>query len=201
MAATASPYGLRPVQLVGGLPYAGAIRSYALANNSASAFYFGSIVGLNASGDPAAIAASPLAGTVDGNSPIGIFMGCEYEDNVKGFVNAQFFPANGITGGAKKVRFKILDAPNIVMQVQSIGTIAAGNIGKNIAMSTFAVGSAATGNSTAACTATAAATATLGLKIIGYVEKAGVSTAGDAFTDLFVIWNAGTHRYAQGAGL
>ena len=200
MAQVASPYGLRPVQLVGGLPFAGAIRSYPMAAQ-ASAIYFGTIVGLNASGDPVAIVASPAAGTVSVNSPIGICMGAEWEDPIRGFVNSQMLPAGVIAAGAKKVRLKIMDAPNAVFQVQANGPVAASQIGKNTDMATFGVGNTATGNSTAAVLAAAAATATFALKIIGFVDKAGQSAPGDPFTDLLVIWNAGVHRYALGAGL
>jgi hypothetical protein len=198
MASIASPYGLRPVQLIGGLPFAGAIRSYALTANSASAFYFGSVVGLSA-GNLTALTASPTT-TVSANSPIGVFMGCEYQDPVRGFVNQQMFPANGINAGYSKVKFKILDAPGCVWQVQANGPVTADKVGLNVALATFAVGNVATGDSTAAVDAAAAVTATFALKIIGFPDKPG-SAPGDAFTDLLVIWNAGVHRYAGAAGL
>jgi len=199
MASVASPYGLRPVQLIGGLPFAGAIRSYALTGNQATAFYFGSIVGLSG-GQLTTITASPTT-TVSANSPIGVFMGCEYQDPVRGFVNAQMFPAGGFNAGYSKIKFKILDAPGCVWQVQANGPVTADKIGLNVQLATFAVGNTATGDSTAAADAVAAVTATYALKIVGFVDKAGVSAVGDAFTDLLVIWNAGVHRYAGAAGL
>ena len=200
MSAIASPYGLRPVQLLGGGPFAGAIRSYSLLSNSAAGFFFGDPVGISATGVLTAMAATPTT-TVDVNSPIGIFMGCEYQDPVRGFVNSQFFPANGISGGATQVKFKILDHPLVVLRVQANGSVTADKVGKNVAIAgPFTGGSTATGDSIIAASATAAATATLALKIIGFPKDPG-NAPGDAFTDLYVIWNAGVHRWMAAAGL
>jgi hypothetical protein len=197
MAAVASPYGLRPVQLVGGLPFAGAIRSYALTANQATAFYFGDPVGMQA-GVLKALTASPTT-TVDANSPIGVFMGAEWQDPIRGFVNGQSFPAGGIAGGASKVKFKILDAPGCVWMVQANGPVDGTKIGLNTAIVAFGTGSTATGNSLVAASSAAGVAATLALKIIGFPDKPG-SAPGDAFTDLLVIWNSGVHRYTAAAG-
>ena len=200
MSLVASPYGLRPVQLIGGLPFTGAVRSYPMAAQ-ASAIFFGGIVGLSAAGNPVAITATPVGGTVDAQSPIGVMMGAEWEDPIRGFVNSQYLPAGIIAAGAKKVRLKILDSPFTVFQVQANGSVAADKIGENVVLATFGTGNTATGNSTEAVAAATVVAATGALKIIGFVNKAGQSAPGDAFTDLLVIWNAGVHRYAQGAGL
>lgn len=200
MAQTASPYGLRPVQLLGGLPFAGAIRTYPLAANSAKGFFFGDPVGLSA-GQLTVLTASPTT-TVDANSPIGIIMGAEWQDPVRGFVNAQFFPANGITGGATQVKIKVLDCPTAVFRVQSSGSVTIDKLGLNIALTpaSLGAGSTATGDSIASATAAPAVTATFALKIIGFVNAPG-SAPGDPFTDLLVIWNAGVHRWTAAAGL
>jgi hypothetical protein len=189
MALIASPYGLRPVQLQGGLPFAGATRSYPLLTNSATAIFFGDPVGL-VGGQIVAVAASPTV-TLSANSPIGIFMGCEYQDPVRGFVNSQMLPANLITGGAKSVKCKIADNPDLIMKVQSSGSVAATAIGLNAAL-VVGAGNVATGDSTFAAGA-AAATTGIALRIVGFLDMPG-STPGDAFTDLLVQWNIGVHR-------
>ena len=200
MAQTASPYGLRPVQLLGGLPFAGAIRSYNLAANSARGFFFGDPVGLSG-GQLTALVASPTT-TVDANSPIGVFMGAEWQDPIRGFVNSQFCPAGLIAGGATQVKFKILDCPTAVFKVQHTGTVPYSAIGMNVALSvpSLTQGSVATGDSLVSVTGVPAVTATLALKIIGFVNAPG-SAPGDPFTDLLVIWNMGVHRYTAAAGL
>jgi hypothetical protein len=198
MSAVASPYGLRPVQLLGGTPFAGAIRSYPLTANAATGFFFGDPVGLGPNGTIVPVTATPVAGTVAG-SVVGIFMGAEWQDPVRGFVNAQFFPANGLSGGATKIKFKILDHPDVVMRVQSSGSVPATALGFNVALVPGA-GSVATGDSAWAAAAAPAATATFAVKIIGFPDAPN-SAPGDAFTDLLVVWNLGTHRYRLAAGL
>jgi hypothetical protein len=200
MAQIASPYGLRPVQLQGGLPFAGAIRTFALPANSASAFYFGAPVAL-VGGQPTALTASPTT-TVNANSPIGVFMGVEWQDPVRGFVNSQYCPANLITGGASQVKLKILDCPTAVFRIQANGSVAASMVGMNVQLfaASIGTGNVATGNSTLAADPAAAVTATFALKIIGFPNAPG-SAPGDPFTDLLVIWNAGVHRWDAAAGL
>jgi hypothetical protein len=202
MASVASPYGLRPVQLLGGLPYAGAIRSFTFTtNNATKGYFFGDPVGLSGTtGDPTVLAASPVP-AIDTNSPVGVFMGCEWQDPIRGFVNSQYFPVNGISAGATQVKFKILDCPTAVFKVQSSGSIPATSVGKNIALTaaSLGTGSTATGDSLVTVTAAPGAGA-LALKIVGFLNAPG-SAPGDAFTDILVIWNVGIHRWTQGASL
>jgi hypothetical protein len=195
MAAIASPYGLRPVQLYGGLPFAGSTRAYPLTTNSATAFFFGDPVGL-VGGQIVPVTASPTV-TLSASSPIGIFMGCEWQDPVRGFVNSQMCPANLITGGATKVKFKIADFADLIMKVQASGSVAATAIGLNAPLVT-GTGNVATGDSTFAAGA-AAATTGIALRIVGFPDMPG-SAPGDAFTDLLVMWNIGVHRMKNPLG-
>jgi hypothetical protein len=197
MAQTASPYGLRPVQLLGGLPFAGAIRSFPMTLNSAKGFFYGDPVAL-VNGQPTVLTASPIT-TVNANSPVGVFLGCEYQDPIRGFVNAQSFAANGISNGATKVKFKIIDSPICVFMVQANGTVAATALGANTDLLGVGTGNASTGNSLVSADAGVALTATLAVKIIGFADQPG-SQVGDPFTDLLVIWNQGVHRWNAQAG-
>ena len=190
MAQIASPYGLRPVQLFGGLPFAGAIRSYPLLANSTSGFFFGDPVAL-VNGSIAPVTASPTNATT-ANNPIGIFMGAEYQDPIRGFVNSQWFPANGFNNYTG-VRFKILDYPWVIFRVQANGSIPqAGAIGMNTAL-VITPGNTATGNSNVACSSAVAVTATLALRVVGF-PKDPSSAPGDPFTDILATWNFGVHR-------
>jgi hypothetical protein len=157
--------------------------------NSATGFFFGDPVGL-VGGSVVPVTASPTV-ALTASSPIGVFMGCEYQDPVRGFVNAQSFPAGGITAGLKNVKFKIADNPDLIFKVQSSGTVAATAIGLNAALVPGA-GNVATGDSTFAAGA-AATTTGIALRIVGFLDMPG-STPGDAFTDLLVKWNVGVHR-------
>jgi hypothetical protein len=206
MSAVAGPYGLRVIKHLGDLPFGGGMHTLPLTTNQAKGFFFGDPVGLVA-GVPTPLVASPTT-AIGPNSPIGVFMGCEYQDPVRGFVNAQFLPANVITGGATKVRLKIADSPDLVFAVQANGPVTIDKIGSNAALvGPFAAGSLATGNSLVALdiASIAAPAATLAVRIYDFVYHAGPSPGassipGDAFTDVLVIWNAGVHRYSNSSG-
>ena len=45
-----APYGLKPVNLIGGLPFAGATRQIPIANNYGTSIFNGDVVQLNSSG-------------------------------------------------------------------------------------------------------------------------------------------------------
>jgi len=46
-----APYGLKPVNLIGGLPFAGATRQIPIGSNYGTAIYNGDVVQLNSSGN------------------------------------------------------------------------------------------------------------------------------------------------------
>lgn len=213
MSQVAGPYGLRPVKHIGETPWAGpGIHSFPLTANQPSGFFYGDPVGLVA-GQPTPLAASPLAIASPGsapnaNNPIGIFVGCSYQDPIRGFVNSQFLPANAIGGGATKVMLKIADNPELVMQIQADGPVLLNQIGMNAALvGPFAAGSLQTGDSVVALGhSTIAATGTLALAIYDFVYNAAPSPGassmpGDPFTDVLVRWNFGVHRYRISTGL
>jgi hypothetical protein len=198
-------YGLRVVKLLGDLPFSGGMHTYPLTSNQAQGFFFGDPVGLVA-GQPTPITASPTT-TAGPTSPIGIMMGAEWQDPVRGFVNAQYFPAGGIGGGATKVKLKIMDYPWLVMQVQADGPVALSAIGMNAALTgPFAAGSIQTGDSLIGLSAASvAATNTLAVRIYDFVYNAAPSPGassvpGDPFTDVLVVWNWGVHRFMQSLG-
>ena len=199
MSQIAGPYGLRPVKLLGDLPYSAGMHTYPLTANQVKGFFFGDPVGLIA-GQPTPLAATPTT-TLSANSPIGVFMGASWQDPIRGFVNAQYLPANVITGGATKVQLKICDATNLVMVVQADGPVPVSNIGMNAALQNFAAGSTVTGDSTVSLvSASIAVTATLAVRIYDFVYNAAPSPGassmpGDPFTDVLVLWNFGVHRF------
>jgi len=207
MSSVAGPYGLRAVKLLGDLPFSSGMHTYPLTVNQTKGYFFGDPVGL-IGGQPVPIAATPTS-TLSANSPIGIFYGAEYIDPIRGFVNSQFLPANVISGGATKVKLKIMDSPQLVMQIQANGSIPATAIGLNAGLvGPFAAGNIATGDSVVALDSSSIApgtAATLALRIYDFVYNAtpspgAGSVPGDAFTDVLVVWNFGVHRFQNGGG-
>lgn len=207
MALTLSPYGLKPVNLVGGQSFAGSTREVKVSTNNAAAIYNGDVIQLSSAGNPAALAATPTAGTTSGI--IGVCLGVRYVNPAtKQPLFAQYLPANAITAGYTDVFLVVADDPDLVFQVQgtaafgSLTNGAAGAVGKNAALGFATAGSDATGNSGANLVigvngASLALTATLAMRIVGVV--AGTETA--AFPELLVKFNQGTHSYYLATGV
>ena len=206
MSQVAGPYGLRVVKHLGDLPFSGGMHTYPLTVNQPLGFFFGDPVGL-VNGQPTPLAASPTT-TLGPNSPIGIMMGCEYQDPKWGYVNAQYLPANAIASGFTKVKIKIADSPDLVFQIQANGVVTIDKIGANAALvGPFAGGSLATGNSMVALGAATVSVpgAALAVRIYDFVYNASPSpgassSPGDPFTDVLVTWNAGVHRFNNATG-
>jgi hypothetical protein len=199
MATTATPYGLRPINEVSGLPYAGATRKLPIASGFATNIFYGSVVVIAANGTiqlmtDVGSAADPFpAGT------IGVFMGCSYTDAVMGFVNRQFWPASQVAGDALAF---IVDDPDVAFQVQGDNTMAQATLGMNAPLSNVqsgTTGSTATGNSNVALDATTAATTGIAFRVVDFINAPG-SAVGDAFTDVVVKFNPGSHSYTSNTG-
>ena len=202
MSQVAGPYGLVARKLIGDLPQSGGMHSYPLTVNQTGGFFFGDPVGLVA-GQPTVLAASPTP-TLSANSPIGIFYGAEWQDPIRGFVNNNWFPANGITAGATNVKFKIMDYPWLVMQIQADGPVTLAKIGLNASLN-IAVGSTFDGGSAISLNSASIAAGALAVRIYDLVVNAAPSpgassTPGDPFTDCLVVWNFGVPRFLNSGG-
>lgn len=207
MASTASPYGLRAVNEIGGLPYAGSTRTFLIdPAGTASTIYNGSPVYVNANGYLAVATATGADATTNGfptgtanTGIVGVFVGCSYVNAQGQQIFSQYYPT-GVTG---VITAQVIDDPNVVFQVQSAGTVTQAALGANVFFSTGAVstGSTTTGNSTASVVAGASAvTTSAAFRIIGFVNST-TSTVGDAYTDLLVKINPGYHSYTNAVGL
>ena len=206
MAAILSPYGLKPVNLMGGRPFAGSTREFKVSTNNSAAIYNGDIVQLTSAGNPQSLSATPTAGTTSGI--VGVCMGVRYvTPGLKQPQWAQFLPAGAITAGYTDVFVIVADDPDTVFQVQgsaAFGTLtngAAGAFGKNAALGNFG-GSTTTGNSSVNLVvgvngASLALTATLAMRVMGVVA----GTELDLFPDLLVKFNATTHSYNLTTGV
>jgi hypothetical protein len=214
MAATSSPYGLKPINLIGGQAFnGGVIREILLSDNVATAFYVGSVIVLDANGNPSTIAASPtgmdIPNATDADPGIlGVCVGVRYVDPSLGYeLYGQYLPANAITSGYSQVFIRVCDDPDQLYQVQgtaAFGTLTngpAGAIGKNAALSGFG-GSATTGLANTQLDigvdgANLADTSTLAMRIVDVVSE----TALDNFPDVIVKFNMGVHSYTNSLGV
>ena len=207
MASVASPYGLKPVNLIGGQTYAGSTREIKLSTNNSAAIFNGDVIQLTSAGNPQSISATPTAGTTAGI--VGVCMGVRYVNPATKQSNwAQFLPANAITNGYTDVYIIVADDPDSVFQIQgtaAFGTLtngANGAIGKNAALGFSTAGSTSTGNSgvnlvVGANGGSLANTATLAMRVIGVVA----GTELDAYPEILVKFNQGTHSYYLATGV
>jgi hypothetical protein len=215
MAAVASPYGLRPLNLIGGQPYnGGVIREYTFGTtNNTNAVFNGDLVVLSA-GIPAAVSATPTAGTTAGI--VGVCVGASFVTPaiMKQQMFAQYLPAGAYTAGYRDVAVRVMDDPDALFQIQgtaALGTFNSGTngsgwrgvIGKNTTLTFTTAGSTTTGNSGVALTvgtdgATIASnSATAAIRIVDVVR----GTESDAFPEFIVKFNQGVHSYYFATGV
>jgi len=203
MASTASPYGLKAVNKIGGTPYAGSTTGFLInPAGSAASIYNGSPVYLTADGYLAVATATGADAGTNGfpvgtanTGIVGVFAGCSYVNAQGQLIFSQYYPT-GVTG---VITGQVIVDPDVVFQVQSAGTCAQNTVGANVFFSTGAVatGSTTTGNSTASVVAGASAIqATAAFRVIGFA-----SGPGDLFTDLLVKINPGYHSFSNAVGL
>lgn len=199
MAASASPYGLKPINLVGGQAFSGGtVREFAMTTNSATAIGFGTVITLNG-GQPSAITATPTT-TRGTSTPIGVCVGMSYNKPAPDSQPTwgQYLPANAVNSGYTNIKIMVVADPDQLYQVQSAGSITQASVGLNVVLETFTA-NANTGVSQTRIGATPASTATLAMRIVDLVVSPS-STPGDAFTDCIVKFNHGVHAYTNSTG-
>jgi hypothetical protein len=199
MATTATPYGLLPVNLIGGRPYAGSTRAIKILSTYGANIYNGSIVKIHTDGTLNIVTETGGAGDLFPAGTIGVFVGCQYTDATSGLVSRNYWPTGQVAADA--VGF-VVDDPNVVFQAQANGIVTQAELGMNIdlgAAQSTSTGSTATGKSSTAVDATAVATTTVGFRIVDFVEST-TSTVGDAYTDVLVKFNQLAHSYTNPTG-
>ncbi len=201
MATTASPYGLKAVNHIGGTPYAGSTRLLPIASGYGTNIYNGSVVAIVAAGTIEIV--TDLGNNADQfpAGVIGVFVGCTYTDpNLGTVVFRNNFPTGTV---ADDIQAYVIDDPDVVFQAQADGAVTQADLGQNTnfaAVQATDTGDTTTGNSNSAVSSTTATTATIAFRIVDFVDGPK-STVGDAFTDLLIKFNAGIHSYDRGLGI
>lgn len=198
MATTAAPYGLRPINLIGGQSFAGSTRQLKIASAYAANIFFGDVVAIGVDGTIVKVTnvgtnADPFpAGTV------GVFLGCTYTDpTLKYKLNSQYWPTGTVASDAMAY---VCDDPDTLFQIQADTAVTQTMLGSNFGVNQTA-GSTTTGDSKISLdVATRATTDTVALRLVDFVNGP-FSTVGDAFTDCIVKFNFGIHTYYNGTGV
>ena len=192
-----APYGLLPVNLIGGQVFAGATRQIPIASGSATAIFFGDVVKLGSDGT-----LSKDTGT-DAATPVGVFMGCSYTDATFGKTFRQYYPGDVV---ASDINAVVSDDPDALYKVAvtssgtTIGYVNRTAVGNNAVLSQNA-GNTATGNSKVAIDDTTGTTATFPVRIIDVVPETHTAGNPGSYTEVIVKWNAGMHQYNNATGV
>jgi len=171
-----APYGLKPINLIGGQVFAGSTRNLPIQYGYASNIFYGDLVNI-------------IRGTVvkntdttdsTGNGLVGIFLGCSYTNpTTKQKQFAQYWPASTAAGDCMAI---ICDDPDTVFKVVMcsattvIASASTAMIGQNFGLIQNA-GNVNTGNSAVAALYAASTTsADLALRVVGLVEETAIVT-------------------------
>ena len=172
-----APYGLKPINLIGGQVFAGSTRNYSIQYGYATNIFYGDIVNI--------IRGSIVdnADTTDstGTGIVGVFLGCSYTNpTTKQKQFAQYWPAGTAAGDCQAI---ICDDPDTVFKVVMcsattvIASASTAMLGQNFGLIQNA-GNVNTGNSAVAALYSASTTsADLALRAVGLVQETAVTTS------------------------
>jgi len=207
MASTASPYGFRAVNELGGLPYAGSTRQFLIDPAGYNTNIFnGSIVAINTNGYLNIVTTNGDNSTPFPAGTIGVFVGCSFVNAQGQTIYSQYYPANTASVNGSAITAYVIDDDRAVFQVQSAGSVTQAALGANVylnAVQSTSTGSTTTGNSNTAVVAGSSAATTSGyaFRVVGFADVPGFSTVGDNFTDILVKFNPGAHSYSNATGI
>lgn len=203
-----APYGLKPVNLIGGQVFAGSTREIAITTSSVNyntAIFTGDVVQLTSTGtviiSTLAGQSSPVAGV------IGVFLGCSYTNpstNQKIF--AQYWP--GFSSGVTDAIAYINDDPDTLYKAVSVGATANSSgltvtavtqsaVGEN-AVLVLNTGSTVFGDSAIGIYSAGTLTS-LPMRIVDVVPD--TATSAGNYVELIVKFNFGYHSYYNAVGV
>ena len=171
------PYGLKPINLIGGQVYAGSTRLIKIASGYAADIFYGDVVKLANTGT---LQVETGTTTVSAQGVVGIFLGCTFTNPVtKQKQFNQYWPSGTVASDAYAY---VVDDPDVLFKVAAVssGTTVAfyGQtlVGTNVAL-VQNPGSTTTGDSAVAIDGTsAAATASLPIRIVDVVPDTANSS-------------------------
>ena len=188
MPSTATPYGLKPIGLIGGRPYNGAFRLMPILSTYNTAIFTGDVVKIGSDGTIQKDTGTATA------TPVGVFLGCQYTDSDSQLRQRPMWTAG--TTATDAYAF-VADDPDLVFSVQgTVGSITT-LYGNNAALVQ------GTGNSTTGISGVSigsfATTGTLPIRLID-IQRGPDNAIGDTYPFFIVKWNATMHLYNTATG-
>ena len=209
------PYGLKPINLYGGTPFAGATRQYRIASAYNTGIFFGDVVEMINDGTIIKSAITTARATVTTSQVMGIFMGCSYVNAQGQVIFSQYYPASTTAPTGTVITAYVCNDPNTLFKcVIAAGATADDTtsgllpssstqytvIGTNVAL-VQNTGLTTTGDSRVAV-ASSATTGTLPLNVVDVVPETSYVTGGNVvFPELIVRWNFEIHTTTIASGV
>ena len=170
------PYGLQPINLIGGQVYAGSTRLFRIASGYATSIYYGDVVKIASDGTIQKDTGTSTA------TPVGIFLGCTYTNpSTNQKLNYQYY-AGGTN--APDIQAYVVDDPDVLFKMAAVssGTTVAFYSSEQIGLNAALIqnnGSNTTGDSQVAINgASFATTASLPIRIVDIVPDTSNSANG-----------------------
>ena len=210
-----APYGLKPINLIGGQVFAGATRQRRIASGYATSIFYGDAVKLTTTGT---IVLANETSTAPATGFAGVFLGCSYVNAQGQVIFSQYYPASTTAPTGTFINAFIGDDPDQLFKVAVVSgtTVVTGieyaAIGNNAALVQNA-GVTSTGDSRVAILdSTTDVTATLPMRIVDVVpDTAYVSGSSTLYPEVIVKFNApsidtngvtnGGHMYLNPLGI
>ena len=194
-----APYGLKPVNLIGGQVFAGSTRLMQIASGYATNIFYGDLVKRVSDGTIEKDTGTTTA------TPTGIFLGVSFTNSSTGQVQQQqFYPASQAIKSGTQIFAVVADDPDTLFQVAVVSgtTVITGvgisAIGNNATLVQNA-GSTTSGNSAVAILDSTATSGSLPIRVIDVVRD--TATAADNFPEVIVKINATMHQYNNATGV
>ena len=211
-----APYGLKPINLYGGTPFAGATRQYRIASAYNTSIFYGDPIEMINDGTIIKSAITTARATVTTSQIIGVFLGCSYVNSQGQTIFAQYFPANtaaptgtyitAYVSNDPDTLFKAVIATGATADDATSGLLPSSTteftvIGTNVALVQNS-GLTTTGNSRVAV-ASSATTGTLPMNVVDVVyETSYVNGSGNVvYPEIIVRWNFEIHTTTIASGV
>ena len=215
-----APYGLKPINLIGGQVFAGATRQLVIANTAGTGYgtsiFYGDVVKIVSGGTIEKDAGTTTA------TPCGVFLGCQYVSATTGQTTfSQYYPASLAVKSGSIISAFVADDPDQLFKVVLVAGTTADNTSSGLAPTFLGrtvigsnaqlvqnTGSTVTGDSKVGIYTAAGATTTdtLPIRIIDVVPDTANSSGN--FCEVIVKWNAanvsgltGGHQYLNPTGV
>ena len=180
-----APYGLKPINLIGGQVFAGSTREYPIPYGYATSIFYGDIVGLSRGNVARLTVETGTLGTVTG-----VFLGCSYTNpTTKQKQFAQYWPGGTTAGDAVAI---VCDDPDTVFKAvvcsatTAVASGARAMIGQNLAMinNTGNVNTGDSANALLAPSNTPVTTDALPIRVLGLVPDTVVTLGTATYTSI-----------------